>query len=300
MPDADPRDPTGAPAGPGLVLVTGATGHVGGPLLRRLAEAGTPVRAAVRRPERVPVPGVERVALDLTDPGTYDAALVGVRALFLVRPPQVGNPAVLVAFLERAVATGVRHVVLLSVQGAERLPFLPHARVEAWLERSGLGWTFLRASFFDQNLVDVHGAVIRDRSEVVVPAGRGRTAFVDAEDVAEAAAVALRRPDEHRGQAWTLTGSEALTYGEVAGILTAVLDRPVRYTQPGLLAYLLTAHRRLRMPPALVVTTALIYTTARLGLAAGLTGDLERVLGRPPTTFATFARREQVVWRSGA
>lgn len=101
------------------------------------------------------------------------------------------------------------------------------------------------------------------------------------------------------GHAWTLTGSEALTYGEVAGILTAVLGRPIRYDQPGLLRYLVRARRELDLPPGLVAMTSVVYTTARLGLAAGLTGEVARLLGRPPTTLTEFVRRERAAFEPG-
>lgn len=185
-------------------------------------------------------------------------------------------------------------MVFLSVQGVERLPFVPHARIEKWLRNSDLGWTFLRASFFDQNLVAVHGSAVRERDELVMPAGRGRIAFVDAKDVAGVAAEVLLEPERHRNRVYTVTGSEALTYGEVAGIMTAVLGRPIRYTQPGLLSYALRASRQLHLSPALVGMTSIIYTTARLGLVAGLSGDTARILGCPPITMAEFVVRERV------
>jgi uncharacterized protein YbjT (DUF2867 family) len=240
---------------------------------------------------------VTPVRLDFADPATYDAAFAGVEKLFLVRPPALARPQQdLFPALTAAREQGLRHVVFLSVQGVERLRVVPHARIEEWLRASGLDWTFLRASFFDQNLITVHGPVIAERDELLVPAGRGRTAFVDAYDIAEVAAQAMLDPVSAVRQAWTLTGSEALTYGEVAGILTAVLGRPIRYTQPGLVRYVVRARRELDMPPGLVATTSVVYTTARLGLAAGLTEDVARRLGRPPTTLTEFIRRERAAF----
>jgi len=228
------------------VLVTGATGNVGAPLVAELARLGVDVRAAARRPRPSPDPSVTSVTFDFTDPSTYEAAFADVSAMFLVRPPRLANVARdLVPALERARSLGVRHVVFLSVQGVDGLPVLPHARIEAWLRGSGLGWHFLRASFFDQNLSTVQAKAVRERDELVLPAGRGRTAFVDADDVAAVAAAVLAEPQRFDDAAWTLTGSEALTYGEVAGIMTAVLGRPIRYRQPGLLSYALRAGRDL-------------------------------------------------------
>ncbi len=279
------------------LLVTGATGNVGAPLVAALVRAGVPVRAAARHPAPPIDPLVQPVRLDFTDPATFDAAFTGVETMFLVRPPALAHPRRdLLPALAHAADLGLRHVVFLSVQGVERLRFVPHARIEEWLRSSGLHWTFLRASFFDQNLISVHGPAIRERSQLVMPAGRGRTAFVDAHDVAAVAAQAMLEPAAHQERAWTLTGAEALTYGEVAGIMTAVLDRPIRYAQPGLVRYLIRARRELRMPAEMIATTAAVYTTARLGLAAGLTGEVQQILGRPPTTMTAFVRRERAAF----
>lgn len=177
---------------------------------------------------------------------------------------------------------------------------LPHARIEQWLRRSGLAWTFLRASFFDQNLLTVHGSVIRDRDELLMPAWNGRTAFIDTHDVAAVAAHAMLNPDTHRNRAWTPTESEAPSYGEVAGIMTAVLDRPIRYTQPGLLTYAIQASQTLDMPAAMVAVTSTVYSTARLGLATRRTDHVHQILGRPPTTMRAFIQRERAAFTPGA
>jgi uncharacterized protein YbjT (DUF2867 family) len=127
-------------------------------------------------------------------------------------------------------------VVLLSVQGAGRVPVLPHAAAERWLRGSGLAWTFVRPSYFDQNLSGVFAPDIRDRDQIVVPAGGSRTAFVDAHDVAAVAAAALLDPGAHAGKVWTPTGP-ALTYDQVAAVLSTALGRPIRYRRPGMLAF---------------------------------------------------------------
>jgi uncharacterized protein YbjT (DUF2867 family) len=217
--------------------------------------------------------------------------------MFLMRPPQLGNVGRdMVPSLEAARALGVRHMVLLSLQGAQRNKVVPHARLEAWLRDSGLGWTFVRPSFFMENLSTTHASDIRDRDEIMVPAGRGATAFVAAADVGAVAAVALRDPRAHRGRAWTPTGPEALTYDEVAAELTMVLGRPIRYRRPGVVTYARHASSVLGMPRGMVLVTSAIYSAARLGLAGGLTDDVRTVTGRDPTAVADWALRNREVW----
>ena len=278
------------------ILVTGASGNVGGAVLRALTAAGSHPRTAVL-PGRTSAPPDGAVPFDFTQPDTWSAAFAGMESMFLVRPPALGNVRRdLIPAVAAARDAGVRHVVFLSLQGAERNRFAPHAGVEQWLRSSGMRWTFVRPSFFHQNLSTTHAADIRDRDAIIVPAGRGATAFVDAEDVGAVAAAALLEPDRHADRAWTITGREALTYDQVADILTAELARPIRYLRPSLPTYARHARRHLEMPWGMVAVTAAIYTTARLGLAAGLTDDVPEILGRDPTGFAEFAHRERTVW----
>jgi Sodium:sulfate symporter transmembrane region len=93
---------------------------------------------------------------------------------------------------------GVRHVVFLSVLGVNRA--LPHWRVEQDLRATTMAWTFLRPSFFAQNLETAYREAIRDHDAIRVPAGRGRTSFVDTRDVAAVAALVLGDPASHAGR----------------------------------------------------------------------------------------------------
>jgi uncharacterized protein YbjT (DUF2867 family) len=273
------------------ILVTGATGNVGAPLVETLHAAGAAVRPASRHPS-----SEGAVAFDFRDRTTWRRAFDGADVMFLIRPPDVSDVrADLLPAMDFGHAMGLRHVVLLSVQGADRVPVLPHARIEKWLRGSGLDWTFVRPSYFDQNLSTVFAADIRERDVIAVPAGRGRTAFVDAQDVAAVAAAVLLEPSAHRGRSWTPTGP-ALTYDQVAAVLSAELGRRIRYTRPGIIGYARHARSRLRMPASMIAVTTVLHTTARLGLAAGQTDDVRTVTGRPATTFAEFAHRERDVW----
>ena len=299
MPSPSPAQPPAPPpdARRGAILVTGATGTVGAEVVRLLTAGGSAVRAASRAARRAAasgdapgdVPGAATpVVLDFHDPATFRDALDGVDRVFLVRPPALADVRRwMVPFLAAARAAGVSHVVFLSLLGAERNPVVPHRRLERELEARGPAYTFLRASFFMQNLLTTHLDDVR-RGELVVPAGRGRTSFVDARDVAAAAVQALTTPGHDR-RAYALTGGEALTYDEVAATLSAELRRPVAYRRPSLARFV--RHMRGAGHPAdFVLVTAAIYTAARLGLAARVTDDLPRLLGRAPIALREFVR----------
>ena len=286
------------PYADGPILVTGAPGNMGTPLVGELLALGARVRVAARDVENGRSAfgeTVEIVRFDFADPATF-GAFDGVERMFLLRPPQIADVKhVIGPALDAATARGVRHVVFLSIQGAERNRIVPHRKIEDHLRGSGLDWTFIRAAYFMQNLSTTHAADIRDRDEIYLPAGRGsRTAHVDVRDVATVAARALVEPG-HAGRAYTPTGPAALTYDECAAILSEVLGRPIRYADPTPWHYWRRMHRR-GMPAAMIAVTLGIYTAARFGLAAGLTDDVERVTGRRPIDFATFARDGRNAW----
>ena len=278
------------------ILVTGATGNVGAPLVEALRAEGADVRPASRRNR-----DARGACFDFADPATWEAAFDGVRSMFLVRPPEIADVARhLLPAVTYARSCGVRHVVLLSVQGAGRVPILPHAGVERWLRRSGLDWTFVRPSYFDQNLVRVFAADIRDRDEIWVPSGSGRIAFVDALDVAAVAARALLEPAAHTARAWTPTSEESLTWDEVAAVLSGVLGRPIPYRRPGLVAYCRHARTTLGFDPAMTAMTTVVHAAARLGVAGHLTDDVRAVTGRAPVSLREFALRERAAWQRPA
>ena len=280
----------------GAILVTGATGNVGAEVLRLLAEQGQDVRAAVRDvAAQRPQPPVTFVPFDFADAGTYAPALAGVRKVFLMRPPALADTKRYVnPFIDAAQAAGVEQIAFLSLLGVEKNPVVPHYQVEKHLQASGMAWTMLRASFFMQNLSTTHRADIRDGSQFFVPAGDGRTSFIDVRDVAAVAAKALTE-NGHQNKAYPLTGSEAITYGDVAQIFSEELGRPIKYPRPGVLAFALRMRAR-GMAWDFIGLMIGIYTTARHGLAGTVTPDTARLLGRAPITMRQFVRDYRDGW----
>lgn len=280
-----------------LILVTGSTGNVGHEVVAQLLARNTSVRAAVRTGDLSDVDGASRAFLDFDDPSTFAGALAGVDKVFLMRPPRMSDHRRMRPFIDAMERAGVREVAFLSVQGAGTNPFVPHHGIERYLAKSRVPCTILRPSFFMQNLSTTHLADIRDRDEVFVPAGEGRTNFIDAGDIAEAVAVVLTEPG-HAGKAYELTGGEALTYGEVAQALSYACGRKITYPSPSGRQF------KERMTAAghseeFVRVMASIYRIARLGMAAGTTDELERLIGRPPTTLAEWARRNARCFSTG-
>ncbi|SER44229.1 SDR family oxidoreductase [Natrinema salaciae] len=271
-----------------VVLVTGATGTVGRHVVAALTARDADVRTALRDPEPVSseIADVgDTVAFDFTKPETWGRALTDVDGIFLVRPPVVDKSEV-GSFVDAADRVGVSHIAYLSTLGAAKNVLVPHHWIEKRIMATDLEYTLLRASFFMQNLLEVHRPDLVEHDELFVPAGSGKTSFVDARDVGEAAAVVLTESG-HVDRAYDLTGPEALDYGEVAAIFSDVLGRSITYPEPSLVAF---ANRMRRRGEAVgfIALMCGIYTTARLGLAARVTDDSQRLLGRRPRKMRTF------------
>jgi len=266
-----------------LILVTGSSGNVGGPLLHALRERGA---AAIGTSSTAkPADGHGR-QLDFLQPSTLAAALEGVDRVFLMRPPPISDTKRYIRpFIEAMVRARVEHVVFLSLMGVNRV--MPHWQIEQDLRESGLGWTMLRPAFFSQNLGGAYLADIRDHDRIRLASGGGRTSFIDTRDIADVAALALQSPSEHRGKIYTLTGPEAVDYHEVASRLSASLARPIRYEPIGLLRYrreLLAAGS----PRDYVRVQLLINIIAKLGLAAKVNDEMPRLLQRASRTLQTY------------
>ncbi len=271
------------------MLVTGAGGNVGREVCAELLRRGVPLRAAAldeRDAAAVPA-GVPWTPFDFQRPETFAAALEGVDRVFLLRPPHMAEAAAFEPFLVAMRPAGVRQVVFLSLLGVEKNPVVPHHAIEKRLRASGLGWTMVRPAFFMQNLTTTHLADLH-AGRIVVPAGNGRTGFIHVRDIGAAAALTLAEPG-HVGKAYSITGGEALTYGECAAQLSAAAGRRIVYTHPSGREF--ARHMAAQgFPPEFVRVMRGIYLVCRLRMAGRITDELPRLLGRPAITFAQFAQ----------
>lgn len=227
------------------ILVTGATGTVGRHVVAALSNRDAAIKIGVRDSETVSSEAANAgavVAFDFTRPETWGNALTDVDGVFLVRPPVVSE-ADIKSFINAMDRVGVSPVAYLSTLGAEKNVLIPHHTIEKRIMATSMEYTLLRSSFFMQNLLEAHRRDIVDHDEIFVPAGNGKTSFVDAQDIGEVAAVVLTESG-HANQAYDITGSEALDYGEVATIFSEVLGRSITYPQPSLLTFAARMRRR--------------------------------------------------------
>jgi ergot alkaloid biosynthesis protein len=247
------------------------------------------VRVATRTPDKA-----GEVFFDWLKPDSHAAAIAGVDAIYLVAPTGVLD--VLAAMrpgLECALSVGVRRFVLLSASALnEGDPMM--GQVHAYLRANAVEWAVLRPSWFMQNLTAQHSQTIRDENAIYSATQQGRVPFIDADDIA---AVAVRALTDVRptNDDLLLTGPAALSYAEVADILSCTLGRNITHH-----ALSTDAMAGRFVQAGLDSNYAQLLAGLDAAIAEGAedrtTDIVEHFTGRPPTSLAAFAETERRQW----
>jgi uncharacterized protein YbjT (DUF2867 family) len=272
------------------ILVIGALGNVGTEVVKHLLFEGKTVRAAdidvIKIKEKFG-DCVESVRFDFTDPATYAATFQGVKKMFYMRPPQLTNiQRDMNPSMDAAKQAGVTHVVFLSLIGIENAKYVPHYKVESYLLKIKMQTTFLRCSFFMQNLNTTHRKEIKERNEIFVPVGNAKTSFIDVRDIGAVAALVLIE-DGHARKNYDLTGSESLDYWEATRVISEVLGRKISYRSPNPFYFLAETVRR-GTPFIFALVQMGLYTSTRFGMAENVTCEVEKLTGRKPILFRQY------------
>ncbi|MFC8347352.1 SDR family oxidoreductase [Streptomyces sp. NPDC057280] len=273
------------------LVVTGATGRLGGRVARLLAGRGAAQRLLVRSAERAPsLSGATAVQAEYADHQAVVRGLDGVATVFMVSASESADRlAEHKTFVDAAVEAGVRHLVYVSFFGAAPDATFTLARdhfhTEEHIRATGLAYTFLRDNLY----ADFVPALVGEDGVVRGPAGEGRAAFVAQDDIAEAAAAILARPDDHAGAVYDLTGPESLSLAEAAAILTEVRGRTVTY-HPETVEEAYASRASYGAPSWQVDAWVSTYTAIAAGELAGVSDAVPRLTGRPATALADVVR----------
>lgn len=275
------------------ILITGATGNIGGEVVNHLIEQKTPLRAFVRdrtKAAKLEARGIELAQGDFSQPDTLEAALKGIEKAFLVMPNDRRQVELESAFIDAAQKAGVQHVVKLSVMRAGELPSTFqqwHRQIEEHLEASGMAWTHLRPNMLMQNMRWFTQTIAQQGAFYNV-VGDAKISHVDARDVAAVAAVCLSEAG-HENKAYVLTGSEAIAFDEVAAKFSQALGRPVAYVN--LAAQDLKAARLANGEPEWYLDAELeLFKCWAEGAGSLITNEVAALTHQPATTFAEFAQ----------
>jgi uncharacterized protein YbjT (DUF2867 family) len=207
------------------VLVLGANGNVGTPLIEALLAKGEHVKAASRTGQSIA--GVEGAVFDLLEPLTYESVFDGVDRAYLMLPTGYTQSRELLTPLIEIAAKRKIKVVMQSAFGVDADDSIPYRQAEIALEKSATPYVILRPNWFSDNFHTFWKTHI-DQGLITLPAGEGKTSFIDVRDIAACAASALT-DDRFNGAAYDLTGPEALSYADAAEILSRAIGKPVTY-----------------------------------------------------------------------
>lgn len=276
-----------------MIFVTGATGTVGGEVVKLLLEQDVPVRALSRDPAKAKIdPRAAVIAGDISKPETFAKSLRGADALFtVVFGPNMAEEEAELARVARD--AGVKHIVKLSALGPggasgqrEGIAGL-HERAEKALAASGVAWTVVQPTAFMSNVMFQREPIVR-MGKLFSNYGDGKIPYVHPRDIAAVAVAALTSPG-HEGKAYPVTGLEPLGVADLARILGDVIGRKIEYVQVTDEATAQT-FRSHGMPEAIVGALLPFGAIVRSGRAAEVLPTVRNVLGREPFTFAEWAR----------
>jgi uncharacterized protein YbjT (DUF2867 family) len=280
------------------ILVTGASGNIGSEIVKQLLGVAPAfsIKAAVHSRQNVKnVKDGDRVKvipIDYNESDTLREALRDVDKLFLLTP-DVPNAAYLASnAVTEAKKAGIRHIVKQSVMGANldadvgtmRL----HRQVEEIIEQSGIPFTFLRPNEFMQNFINFHSPSIKGTNAFYIPLEDAKVSLVDVRDIAAVAVKSLIDEDRHKNKIYLITGPEALSYHQVAEILSNTTGRKIDYVNISDVEAR-AAMKEIGMSDWLINTVSELSDYFRKGKASEISSAVEEVTGNKPISFSQFA-----------
>ncbi|MBW4567631.1 MAG: SMP-30/gluconolactonase/LRE family protein [Tolypothrix carrinoi HA7290-LM1] len=276
------------------ILITGATGTIGGEIVKQLAAKNLPIRAFVRNPSkaaRLKQLGVEIAQGDFLHQDTLEAALQGIEKAFLVTANDPRQVEMESNFIDAAQKAGVQHIVKLSVLAANQNSSSTfqrwHGQIEKHLEKSGIAWTHLQPNMLMQN-IKWFAKTIAEQSSIFSTVGDAKISHVDAKDVAAVAAVCLSESG-HENKSYVLTGAEAIAFNQVADKLAKTLNRPVTFVNVTA-AQLKQARLAGGEPEWYLDAENELFALWASGTGSPVTSDIFDITKQSPTSFDEFAR----------
>lgn len=262
----------------GITLVLGGTGKTGRRVAERLQARGIETRIASRS---------ATPSFDWNDPGTWEASLDGVTAIYISYAPDLAIPGATESirqFVDLAESRGVGRMVLLSGRGEEEAQ-----DCERIVQAADTEWTIVRASWFMQNFSEGEFLGMVLGGEITLPASDTPEPFIDVNDIADVAVAALTE-DGHAHEIYEVTGPRLLTFSDAAREISEAAERVVRFT-PLPREHFNQAVRDAGTPENIAWLLNYLFETVLDGRNATLCDGVQRALGRQPIDFREYAQR---------
>lgn len=280
-----------------MIGLFGATGNVGKELIALLCKENIPfilgTKNITKTKKEFECYGskIDFVTCNFENKQTYEIALQRVSTVFLLRPPQLANvDFIFKPFLDAIYKKGIKNIVFLSVQGADKNRYIPHAKIERLIIEKKLNYIFLRPSYFMQNLTTTLLQDIKNR-EIVLPAGHARFNWIDVHNIAEIACVVLQYFEEYKNQALAITGSENINFYEIVERINNIIHSELKYKNVSLF-YFYKYKSKQGVPKAMIFVMMMLHFLPRFQKEPTISSIYEEIIGKKPTSFDEFVHRE--------
>ena len=280
------------------ILITGASGNIGQPLVNSLKKLGADV-VVMRSKAGQTADGVETRVASFDDVASLTRAFTGIDTLFLLFPLVENKITLAKNAAAAAKAAGVKHIVRSSGAGADPASEFSLSKLQGEIDQlltaTGIPTTFLRPGGFMQNYVTYQKEAIKSGTVYMADGGKSQ-ALIDTRDIADVAAAILTNPAPHAGRAYHLTGGEETTGASAAAMISAAIGKTVTHVSIPTQQAVETM-KQWGMPPFIVDVMDSLNRVISLGYASGVSPEVTRILGRQPRTFADFVRENAPVWK---
>ena len=273
------------------ILITGATGNVGRAILKHINTSHLDISAGVRDIDRarrqLNRDDISYVRFDIEDRIGFEK-LNEFSGIFLIRPPQIANvPKYFQPLIERIASASVSRLVFLSVQGAEKMSYIPHSKIEKLIADRGLPYVFLRPSYFMDNLLTTLADELRRNKRIYLPSGRLRFNWINVDDIGKAAAKLFMDPTVELKRAYTLTNVVNYGFAEIVQRINALCGTAFRYVSPDPFSFIYTMRKRGKSFGYIGVLL-LLHFLPRFGKEFEISADYPTLTGESPHSIDDF------------
>ena len=285
------------------ILITGATGNIGREILnffvptenQKLFIATRSLNETGQTDEQETKLFFDFNDIDKTVQLVKEAQ---INTIFLLRPPQIADTdTYFKPLIEKLEDTTVKQIIFLSVQGADKMSYIPHAKIEKLLKESSdrgkITYTFIRPSYFMQNLTTTLKKDLDENNEIYLPAGKAKFLWIDAQDIGKAIAAVLSNPQIHQNKIYTITGTETemLNFDEMTTIMTEELKEKYTYTSPNLISFFFRKKKE-GEKTGFIFILIMLHFLPRFQKPPKISTDFEQLTGQKPNTLREFIKRE--------
>lgn len=282
------------------ILITGATGNIGKEVIDYLMYLNTnhQIVAGVRNIEKSrkkfnTINLIKFVKLDFKNPDTFDRALHQIDLVFLLRPPHISDiKSDIEPFLKKLKENEIHRILFLSVQGADKSNVIPHNKIEKLILKYNLSYFFLRPSYFMQNLTTTLYDDLKNKNQIILPAGNAKFNWVDIKNIAETIAIILNDFDEYKNQIHDLTGLENKSFNKIIDDINQTLNTTISYKNVTPFRFYLIKKQE-GIPKGMILVMIMLHFLPRFQKVPKISDFYKKLTGKNPNTITDFIEREK-------